>query len=265
MLSAANLQALDDAGVGFIVGSRQTKAPYDLATRLEMGGTYFADGEVTETITPRHGQANRESNRQVLAEPVWDPAVHTGSWRAVWQYRTKRATRESATPKAQWERAQDAVSGARPARKPRFVTIRKGDMSVDEDTYKRAQATAGMKGYVTNLPASRMDATEVIASYHALWHVEASFRMSKHDLAARPVFHHTKDTIDAHLTVVIASLAVARYLATATGMTTRTIVRELRAIQTTKAIIAGHPFTIDDPPTPQATAILQALGITMGH
>jgi len=39
-----------------------------------------------------------------------------------------------------------------------------------------------------------------------------SFRMSKHDLRARPVFHHTHDAIEAHLTMVMASLAVARYL-----------------------------------------------------
>ena len=32
MLSAANLKAIDDAGLRFIVGARQTKAPNDLAT-----------------------------------------------------------------------------------------------------------------------------------------------------------------------------------------------------------------------------------------
>ena len=36
--------------------------------------------------------------------------------------------------------------------------------------------------------------------------------MSKHDLRARSVFHHTRDATWAHLTVVMASLAVARYL-----------------------------------------------------
>ena len=41
---------------------------------------------------------------------------------------------------------------------------------------------------------------------------QQSFRMSKHDLRARPVFHHTHDAIEAHLTVVMASLAVAHYL-----------------------------------------------------
>ena len=38
MLSAANLNALEDAGFGFIVGSRITKAPYDLAEHFERHG-----------------------------------------------------------------------------------------------------------------------------------------------------------------------------------------------------------------------------------
>lgn len=40
-----------------------------------------------------------------------------------------------------------------------------------------------------------MPATEVIASYHDLWHIEQSFRMSTTDLAARPLFTRT-DAID---------------------------------------------------------------------
>ena len=53
---------------------------------------------------------------------------------------------------------------------------------------------------MTNIPASVMPAGEVITSYHDLWHVEASFRMSKSDLRARPIFHHTRESIEAHLT-----------------------------------------------------------------
>ena len=33
--------------------------------------------------------------------------------------------------------------------------------------------------------------------------------MSKHDLQARPVYHHTRDSIEAHLTIVFAALAVS--------------------------------------------------------
>jgi hypothetical protein len=57
MLSAANLNALEDAGFGFIVGSRITKAPYDLAEHFERHGNYFTDGQVLESgPADGHGQ-----------------------------------------------------------------------------------------------------------------------------------------------------------------------------------------------------------------
>ena len=58
-----------------------------------------------------------------------------------------------------------------------------------------------------------------------------SFRMSKHDLRARPIFHHTRDAIEAHLTVVMASLAVARYLQDATGVSIKRVIRTLKPLQ----------------------------------
>ncbi len=40
-------------------------------------------------------------------------------------------------------------------------------------------------------------------------HVEQSFRMSKTDLAARPMFDRTRDAIEAHLAIVFTALAVS--------------------------------------------------------
>jgi hypothetical protein len=39
--------------------------------------------------------------------------------------------------------------------------------------------------------------------------------MSKTDLAARPMFHHTRDAIEAHLTIVFTALAVAHAIRSA--------------------------------------------------
>jgi hypothetical protein len=52
----------------------------------------------------------------------------------------------------------------------------------------------GLKGYTTHLanPSSEF----VIGAYHHLWRIEQSFRMSKHDLRARPVYHHKRESID---------------------------------------------------------------------
>ena len=105
-----------------------------------------------------------------------------------------------------------------------------------------------------------MPASQVIASYHEQWHVEASFRMSKTDLRARPMFHHTRDAIEAHLTIVFAALAIARYLQDATGLSIKKIVRTLRPLQQITVRIAGHEHHAADPITKPAREILNALG-----
>jgi transposase len=52
----------------------------------------------------------------------------------------------------------------------------------------------------------------VIGVYHQLWRIEKSFRMSKHDLRARPIYHHTRDSIEAHLSIVFAAMAVSHWI-----------------------------------------------------
>ena len=78
--------------------------------------------------------------------------------------------------------------------------------------------------------------------------------MSKHDLPARPVFHHTHDATWAHLTMVTAALAVARYLQDTTGMSIARIVRELHGLQEVVININAVPQL-----TPKAKEILTTL------
>ena len=89
--------------------------------------------------------------------------------------------------------------------------------------------------------------------------------MSKHDLRARPVFHHTRDAIEAHLTVVMAALAIARHLQDTTGISIKRIIRTLKPLQEITINLNGHPLTAADPLTPEAEDILTALNIPTGH
>ena len=83
--------------------------------------------------------------------------------------------------------------------------------------------------------------------------------MSKNDLPARPVFHHTRDAIEAHLTMVMAALAVARYLQDTTGISIARIVRELRGLQEVTINLNGHRITTQPQLTQTATSILRSL------
>ena len=259
MLSAANLKALDEAHLRFIVGSRTTKAPVDLESHFRWHGDALDDGQVIDTITPKSGNHRRENDSTLKAEPVWDPDKHEASWRAVWAYAHKRAVRDRKTLGLQEDKARAVVAGEKAAHKPRFVKAAGDGNVLDEASLARAYRLVGLKGYVTNVPADVMPAAEVIASYHDLWHVEQSFRMSKTDLAARPMFHHQRDAIEAHLTIVFTALAVARHLQDVTGLSIRRIVQTLRPLQQITVRIAGHEFTADEPPTPAAQGILEAL------
>ena len=117
----------------------------------------------------------------------------------------------------------------------------------------------GLKGYVTNIPAEVMPAAEVICAYHDLWHVEQSFRMSKTDLRARPMFARTKDAIEAHLTIVFTALAVAREAQNRTGLAIRNLVRQLRTLRSATIAINGAVQTIQPAISPEQQALLDAL------
>src|SRR5690606_10751579 len=88
-----------------------------------------------------------------------------------------------------------------------------------------------------------MPAAEVISSYHDLWHVEQSFRMSKTDLRARPMFHRTRDSIEAHLTIVFTALAVSRTVQARTGLAIRNVVRPLRPLHSATSAVHGATQT----------------------
>jgi hypothetical protein len=258
MLSASNLRELDEANLRFIVGSRVTKAPIDLASHFHWHGDAFADGQIIDTITPRTGR-HRENDQALRAEPVWDPQLHARSWRAVWAYSAKRAARDNRTLTAQENRARAVIDGEKAARTPRFVKTTGDGHILDQAALDRARRLVGLKGYVTNIPAPVMPAGEVIGSYHDLWRVEQSFRMSKTDLAARPMFVRTRDAIEAHLTIVFTALAVARTVQDRTGMAVRNVIRQLRPLRSATIAINGTTATLPPQIDTDRQAIIDAL------
>ena len=111
----------------------------------------------------------------------------------------------------------------------------------------KARALAGLKAYITNIdnPTSEF----VIGAYHRLWHIEKSFRMSKHDLRARPIYHHKRESIQAHLAIVFAALAVTRLVEDRTGWSIKKFVRTTRRYRTVQ-IRAGRQILTAEEPLP---------------
>jgi hypothetical protein len=71
--------------------------------------------------------------------------------------------------------------------------------------------------------------------------------MSKHDLQARPIYHHKRESIDAHLTTVFAALAVTHWIEHQTGWSIKKFVRTARRYRTVTIKAGSQILTAADP------------------
>ena len=129
-----------------------------------------------------------------------------------YQYRHDRARRTLRGIDEQVRKAERAVDGHAPVKRNRYIQLTGATKSVNRTLEAKTRALAGWKGYTTNLVGQ--PAEFVIGAYHQLWRIEKAFRMSKHDLQARPIYHRTRDSIEAHLSVVFAAMAVSHWIET---------------------------------------------------
>lgn len=70
---------------------------------------------------------------------------------------------------------------------------------------------------------SQLPAQQVIERYHHLLRVEQSFRMSKYDLEARPIYHQKEEAIRSHVLICFLALIIEKYLELTTQMSLRSI------------------------------------------
>lgn len=200
MMSASNLATLSEAGYTYIVGSRLHKVPYDIAE-------FQKTGEMRD--------------QQIVVEKK-------EGYRVIYQYRAKRAALDRRNIDKQVAKAMKVISGQVPTTKTKFLSVVAKKKQLNQKLIDKAKALAGIKGYVTNL---EIPDEQVIAYYHQLFRVEATFRMAKSDLKARPIYHRKRDAIEAHLTIVLAALAISRNIESLTGVSIKQFVKLLRPIR----------------------------------
>jgi hypothetical protein len=237
MISAANQQALEAEQLSFILGARIPDVPYVVAAwRKAHPGQDIPDGHIFTQRWPA------------------GPSDHRRDQVIYYQYKADRARRTLRGIDQQVAKAEKAVAGKTAVKRNRFVRLSGGSRSVNRDLEAKARELAGLKGYVTNLTTAPdgepVTAQFVIDAYHRLFNIEKSFRMSKHDLAARPIYHRIRDSIEAHLTIVFAALAVSRWIEATTGWSIKRFVRTARRYRTIQ-IQAGDPTLTAEDPLPE--------------
>jgi len=178
MISEANQNQIEAAGLSFILGMKIPRVPYLVSQwRREHPGQDIPDGHVFTQPLARPAQRRPPRPGHLLPVPP------------------RPGTPDVARHHEQVAKAEQAVAGKAPVKRNRFIRLSGGTRTVNRQLEEKARALAGLKGYVTNLAAcpdgTPVTANFVIGSYHQLFQMEKSFRMAKSDLQARPIYHRT--------------------------------------------------------------------------
>lgn len=237
MISQDNIDKLIAENIGFVVGARVYNLPSNLID------------SISTQLKAQEGKIITTTYR---------------NQRLICEYSAKRAAKDKSDREKQIAKAKLAVATpSRITNRFRFVKAGGQTVSLNQDLVSKAEKLEGIKGYLTN---TDLPEQTVIDRYHDLWRIENSFRITKSDLEARPIFHRLDETIKAHLVIVFAGLAIAKYIEIKSGMSIAKALKLAGKVLTQKVtnISTGESAyvetTIEDPVLKEKIDLLKSLG-----
>lgn len=206
MLSHQNIQELVKEGYSYIVGARLGNMTWKMIDKI------------SSKIKPTDGKIIREKTKE------GDLIV---------QFSQKRYNKDKHEFEKQLERAKESIEKSASAKNVKFVKPKNknNEYILNNELIEKARKLLGLKGYYTNIQKSELSNPEIIERYHDLWQIEKSFRITKSDLATRPVFHHNSRSVKSHILICFTALMMSKYLELATGYSIRRITDAIKEIK----------------------------------
>ncbi len=199
LFSAANLAALDKLGITYVVGARLKSM--NKATRDSILALHAQQCEGEDSYQDKESEYG---GRRLVT--CYNPIMAAKDRKD----RARLLDRLERMAKVEGEVAvKDLVKNSGSKKYLQFGTGSKKTAKINRDKAASDAAWDGISGYITN---SKQPAGKVIASYRRLWEIEEAFRISKHDLKMRPIFHRKGDRLRAHLDICFITYALVRQL-----------------------------------------------------
>ncbi|MBU4349188.1 IS1634 family transposase [bacterium] len=194
MLSQENIAELEEEGLEYIVGARLKKVKNKLKDKILDHNNY-------KESTPGYHIAHfSDGNREIVVSYSSKRALKDASDRKKAIAKLKKKLEKSRSPKQHLSN-----SGYR-----KYLKIEgRSTILLDEEKIASESLWDGLHGVVTN---AKLSAEEILAKYNDLWNVEAAFRVTKHDLKVRPVFHWKPRRIAAHIAICFTAYALVKHL-----------------------------------------------------
>ena len=197
MLDDDRLAELREKGISYIVGARLANS--DLGTVKKIHSALDSVNGAITRLNSRHGDL-------------------------ICDFSVKRYKKELNDLNKLIQKAEDLVAKQSSGVKAKFIKrVSKEKIVLNTALIEKRRLLLGIKGYCTDLSEAQLPAQQVIERYHHLWRVEQSFRMSKYDMEARPIYHQKEDAIKSHVLICFLALIIEKYLELTTQMTLRNI------------------------------------------
>jgi len=197
MLDEERLAELREKKISYIVGARLANANIELVKQVHT--SLIGANGATVRLQTKHGDL-------------------------VCDFSRKRYKKELAELNRLIQKAEELVAKQSLGNKAAFVKrVSKEKIELNTALIEKRKLLLGIKGYCTDLTEYQLSSNEVIDRYHQLWHVEQSFRMSKFDLEARPIYHQKEDAIRSHVMICFIALVIEKYLELKTHLSLRKI------------------------------------------
>ena len=136
---------------------------------------------------------------------------------------------------------------------------------VNEEKITEDSKWDGLHAVITNQPFCDIG---IYNSYRRLWVIEESFRMNKHNLKMRPIYHFTPKRIQAHILICYMVFTLIRHLQfrlqqIEQGMSVNRIIDAVRDIQASILVdwVNQNKYKMLSPLTEDGKIIYKALGI----
>ena len=266
-----NIAALVGRGDGFVLSQslRGTRSDAGMKAWATSGDGWTTAGEDFRTRSMQGWKTPRLRAEDTADGRARDERVPV-KWIALWSGKYDR--RAKAERARVIERARDLV--AHPGRYTRHThhgaasyvrnvafdddgsVATNRELSIDEGAIAEAERYDGY--YLICTSEVGWDDGRVLDTYRELWRIEESFRVTKSELEARPVFVWTTPRIEAHFLTCYVGLVILRLLQRATGIHASRIREEIAAMSCS-ALCAN--WWLFDHRTDESDAMLEAVGV----
>ena len=203
MASRENLAMLTREGFDWVVAARLRRLPErELQTVEEkLAAVRAVSGEASGS-GPAAGEEGWLAEHTVPSGPMKGRrlVIHASPKRA----RKDARDRARALDRARKRLTADVKGRGRAGR---FIRVKEGALSINDDAVTRDARFDGLHGLWTSLDDP---APEIRAHYAELWRIEHGFRVLKHTLAVRPIFHWTERRVRAHIAICFLAFALLR-------------------------------------------------------